>query len=262
MASKESRSKTKDSRQIIDKTKSDKLVKIGIVLVTVAFIFIIYKIFDMVVSTNQRVKLSGENYYQDFMGIRKEYSGEIEVIRTDNSTQLVLEDKSVVNLDSTPIYYKDILGRLILPSEMELINVYSGSLYRLDAFTNVIQDSEIMYVKKHNKDNKKSINNTFIYDGSDLYLFLEETQITVGKKKYKVSPLSYAIVNYRQNIEIYDYDKDEYTIISEDQVPEDDIIATNKNKDYKINMSVDSFTTGSSDQLLVKNISYLHEYDY
>ena len=40
------------------------------------------------------------------------------------------------------------------------------------------------------------------------------------------------------------------------------VIRVNKNKDYTINMSVDSFSTGSSDQLLRKNIDYLTELDY
>lgn len=246
-----------------NKQKNDKLIKIGIVIITIVFIFIIYKIFSIVVENNEKIDLSGEEYYQYFYGIRKEYSGEMEVTRADNEKQLILEDDTVVYLDSTPIYYKEVLGKVILPNKMEVVYPSNNTIYRLDEFTNIIQDSKVMYAKRFKKDKTKGLNNAFLYDGNDMYFFLEETTITIGKNKYKLSPLSYVIVNYRQNVEWYDYEKDEYTILSEKEATSsNDVKATNKNKDYVINMSVDSFSTGSTDQLLIKNIDYLNELDY
>lgn len=252
----------RDNRTKKNKEKNDKLIKIGIVIITLVFIFIIYKIFNIVVENTQKIDLSGNNYYQYFYGILEEYSGEIEVVRTDDYKQLVLENDRVIHLDSTPIYYKDILGKILLPEKMEVVFPNKDTIYKIDEFTNIIQDSNVMYAKRYKKDKTKSINSSFLYDGSDLYFFLEETTITIGKKKYKLSPLSYAIVNYRQNVEFYDYEKDEYTILDIDEVTKSDVIATNKNKDYTINMSLDSYSTGSSDRLLIKNIDYLTELDY
>ena len=252
----------KSNRSKKNKEKDDKLVKVGIILITIIFIFIIYKIFNIIVENNKKIDLSGDTYYQYFYGICKEYSGKIEVITKDDQKQLILENDNIVYLDSTPIYYKETLGKVLLPNRMEVVYPDKGTIYKLNEFTNIIQDSNVMYAKKYKKDNTKGINNTFLYDGDDLYFFLEETTITIGKSKYKLSPLSYAIVNYRQNVELYDYNKDEYIIIDESELPTDDVIAVNKNKDYTINMSVDSFSTGSTDQLLIKNIDYLNELDY
>lgn len=246
-----------------NKEKKYTFIKISIVIITVIFIFIIYKIFNAIVLENKKIDLSGDVYYQYFYGIYEEYSGKIEFVEQENSKQLVLENGKVIYLDSTPIYYKETLGKVLLPNKMEVVYPEKGKVYKLDDFSNIIQDSNVMYAKRLKKDNKKSINNSFIYDGEDLYFFLEETTITVGKKKYKLSPLSYAIVNYRQNIEFYDYEKDEYIILDEEQATSNsDVIATNKNKDYKINLSVDSFSTDSTDQLLIRNIDYLTEIDY
>lgn len=259
------KSKQGGNKRTIKKEKnnrSDKLIKIGIVLITIVFVFIIYKIFNMVISDNEKIDLSGETYYQYFLGLYEEYSGDMQVIQSGDNKQLVFEDGKTIYLDSTPIYYKDVLGRVLLPEKMAVVNPNAGSIYKTENFTNIIQDSKVMYAKKHKKDNTKNITDTFIYDGNDLYFFLEEVTITIGKKKYKLSPLSYAIVNYRQNVEFYDYDKDEYTILDEKQVTSSDVIATNKYKTYTINMSIDSFSTGSSDQLLIKNIDYLTELDY
>ena len=245
------------------KEKSYTFIKIAIAIITLVFIFIIYKIFNTIVLENNRIDLSGDIYYQYFYGIYEEYSGKLEIFEQENSKQLVLEDGKIIYLDSTPIYYKDTLGKVLFPSKMEVVYPEKGKVYMLDDFSNIIQDSNVMYAKRLKKDNKKSINNSFIYDGEDLYFFLEETTIKVGKKKYKLSPLSYAIVNYRQNIEFYDYKKDEYIILDEAQATSNsDVIATNKNKDYEINLSIDSFSTDYTDQLLIRNMDYLTELDY
>ena len=95
-----------------------------------------------------------------------------------------------------------------------------------------------------------------------MYFFLEETTIIVGNDEQTVSPLSYAIVNYRESIEIYDYDKDEYTIIQNEDSLVADIIAKNIPRNYTINMSVDSLSTEKSNQLLITSVNNLNEFNY
>jgi len=262
MKSKPSPTKSKTRTKKDNENKNDLVVKIGIIIITVVFIAIIYKIFNIVILNNEKIDLSGETYYQYFQGLYEEYSGKMEIVTSNQNKQLLVEDGRVIYLYSTPIYYKDTLGKLILPNQMMLINTANGSISKLEEYTNIIQNSKTMYAKKFKKENKKNIDNSVIFDGNDVYLFLEETTITIGKKKYKLSPLSYAIVNYRQNVEFYDYDKNEYIILDEDKVISSDVIATNKNKDYTMNLSIDSLSTGSSEQLLINNINDLNKLDY
>jgi len=70
------------------------------------------------------------------------------------------------------------------------------------------------------------------------------------------------IVNYRTNVEIYNYDKNEYTIIQDENALKNDIIAVNKAKNYSVNLSLDSMKTDKSNQLLITSIDNLNEYDY
>ena len=70
------------------------------------------------------------------------------------------------------------------------------------------------------------------------------------------------IVNYRTNVEIYNYDKNEYTIIQDENALKNDIIAVNKAKNYSVNLSLDSMKTDKSNQLLITSINNLNEYDY
>lgn len=253
--------RVKKSRRKSENPKNEKTIKLWLIIVIVAFLFIIYKIFDALVLTNEKIDVSGENYYQYFYGVREEYSGKIELIQNDDDVQFKLENGEIIHLDNTPIYYKDTLGKALFAKEMELYIPDSGA-YRLKDFTNIIQENKTTFVKRLNRKNKKTVNNGFLYDGNDLYFFLEKTTVEIGDAKYDLSPLSYVIVNYRDNVEIFDYEKEEYIIINDEEQLKSDVIAINKFRNYTVNMSVDSIVTESSQQLLFGNISKLEEFEY
>lgn len=241
--------------------KKEKLFKIAVIIVAILLALVIYKILDILIIKTEHYNLSGQTYYQYFNGIEQEYSGKMEVVQKDNENQLILEDGQVVYLDSTPMYYKDILGKSLLPKEMELVVPDNGT-YKLNKFTNVIEENNKMNLKKLNSSKTKEVDNGFLFDGNDLYFFLDDTTVTVGNKDYELPALSYAIVNYRTNVEIYNYDTNEYTIIQDEESLKGDVTATNKSKNYIINMSLDSLKTDKSNQLLITNINNLKEYDY
>ena len=241
--------------------KKEKALRVAVIIVAILLALVIYKILDILVIKTERYDLSGQTYYQYFNGIEQEYSGKMDVVQKDDETQLILENGQVVYLDSTPMYYKNILGKSLLPKEMELVVPDSGT-YKLNKFTNVIEENNKIKLKKLNSSKTKDIDNGFLFDGNDLYFFLDDTTITVGNKDYELPALSYAIVNYKTNVELYNYDTNEYTIIQDEESLKSDVTATNKSKNYTINMSLDSLKTDKSNQLLITNINNLREYDY
>ncbi len=241
--------------------KSEKDIKIALIVVVIIFAFVIYKIFDLLILNNENYDLSGETYYQYFFGVKQEYSGKMNLIQQDDDMQLILEDGKVINLDSTPMYYRDTLGKALLAQEMELV-IPDDSTYKLKKFTNVIEENNQTKLKRLNHDNEKNIDKGFIYDGNDLYFFLNDTTVTVGNTEYELPALSYVIVNYQSSVEIYNYEKDEYTIIQDENLLQSDVIATNKAQNYTINMSLDSLKTEKNSQLLISNINNLNEYEY
>ena len=127
--------------------KNERLVKISLIIVVILFAFIIYKIFDILVLSNEKYNLSGGTYYQYFYGVMEEYSGKMNVVKKDDDTQLILENGKVVYLDSTPIYYKDELGKMLFAKPMELIIPDIGN-YKLKQFTNVYEENNNMNIKK------------------------------------------------------------------------------------------------------------------
>lgn len=236
-------------------------VKMLLLLVIIILIVVFYRIFDTTVGFDPKIELDEEKYYQYFYGVMQEYSGKLNFINENDNKKLVLEDGKIVYLDTTPIYYKEILGKALFANKMELVIPNKG-VYKLDDFTQVIQENNNVYLKKMKNENKTSVNNAFIFDGNDLYFFLDEIAIKAGDQEYNISPLSYVIVNYKDSLEIYDYNKNEYIIIDDDEILQSDIIAINRPDNYIINMSVDSLLTQKSKQLLISNINNLSDFNY
>ena len=253
--------KSQSKRKIKKFGSNDKVIRIALVAVIIAFVFIIYQIFNAIVSSQTKINLSGESYYQYFAGIKQEYSGSMDVQQINDDIKLVLEGGKTVYLDSTPMYYTDVLGKALIPAQVELV-MPTGEIYKLDKFTNIIRENYTSKIKKFNKNNQEEVNGSFLYDGNDMYFFLETTTITIGANQYVVSPLSYAIVNYRTSIEIYDYEKNDYITINDDESLKFDVLATGISNKYSINMSIDSLSTSKGEQLLIKSINDLKEYKY
>ena len=92
--------RVKKSRRESENPKNEKTIKLWLIIVIVAFLFIIYKIFDALVLTNEKIDVSGENYYQYFYGVREEYSGKIELIQNDDDVQF-LTDSNETALNKT-----------------------------------------------------------------------------------------------------------------------------------------------------------------
>jgi len=251
----------KKKKNVKNETKNEITIKLGLIITLIIFLYIVYKIFNIAIFSKEKVDLSDENLYQYFYGMKEEYRGKKEIYETKDEIGLILENGSKVGLDSTPIYYEDVIGKVLFAKEMELVNIDGGN-YRISRFTNIIQENNLTYAKKINKKNKKILDNAFIFDGKDLYFFLDEMQIKIGEQEYNLSPLSFAIIDYRNNIEFYNYETNEYTIINDEELVKIDVLATCNLHNYTINMSVDSVNSAKNSKLLISNISNLPELEY
>ncbi len=231
--------------------KKDNLVKI----VMVILLLVVLAVVALLLRFSETGIFEDHSFYQYFSGKKIEYEGSLKLSRKNEITELEFKDTKVT-LDSTPIYYKDVENRVLLPKDMAIIYpLQATKMYKINYFSNVSFDGADVYIER--EDNRKNVQNAFLYDGNDLYFFLEETKIIVNEKEYIVSPLSYAIVDYNKNIELYNYKEDKYEIID---TPNQEIFA--RTDKYTINLSIDSINSQNSDQLLLKKIESLNNFDY
>lgn len=196
--------------------------------------------------------------YQYFSGARVAYSGKATIKRNNEITSIESKEKKI-DTGFIPIYFQKVDNECLLPETMELVfPSIKNKSYKVNYFTKIMYDytgdietSFLVY-----KDKRILLDNSFLYDGDNLYFFPYSTSILIDGKNYNLSPLSYIIVNYKDMIEMYDKQSDKYTIIDSHN---NDVIATMDN--YKINLSTDMIMYNNENRLLIKNIDKLSNYN-
>ena len=256
LESQKRKEKIEEQAELLEKKKKRKssIITTSIIAALIVIIVIVIIIIGSLNSTT----VESHDFYQWYSGQRVEYKGELTFTRKEGLTELKAKDRKVT-LDSTPVYYSDENGKVILPEDMAVVYPNNnGMMYRINHFADITEENGEIYLETNlaTKTNKTKLEKAFLYDGQDLYFFLERTTITVNGTSYEVSPLSYVIVRYKQSVEIYNYEKDEYQIIDTSETQE----AKVETDTYTINLSVDSLQTAEKEQLLIKGLSYLQEF--
>ena len=244
-----------ESEQIEKKKKRRSSIIMSSVIAALILIIVIVVI---IIGNLNSTTTENHDFYQWYSGQKVEYKGQLTFTRKEGLTELKATDRKVT-LDSTPVYYADENDKVIFPEDMAIVYPNNnGMMYRINHFADIIEENGSIYLETNlaTKTNKTKLEKAFLYDGQDLYFFLERTTITVNGTNYEVSPLSYAIVRYKQNVEIYNYEKDEYQVIDTTETQEAKVVTDT----YTINMSVDSLQTAEKDQLLIRGLSYLQEF--
>jgi hypothetical protein len=213
-----------------------------ILLIIIFLLFIFNKKIDEITFENHQ-------FYQYLSGIRFDYGGKLKINHDNEITNLSFKNIKI-NLDSTPIYFEDI-KKVLFPKNMIVVYPVSGGLqYKIGYYSTIYNDKNTFYIR--NGSLKKVLSNCFLYDGDNLYFFIEKANITVNNTVYNISPFSYVIVDYNQNIQIFNYEKQEFKII--DTQKQEIIVSTDN---YSINSSIDAINYNKKSRLLLKNFKYL-----
>ena len=196
------------------------------------------------------VEIKNRSLYQYLTGIKVEYKGKIRINKTkDEITKLSFTDQ-VIELDTTPIYYKG-EKRVLFPKNMAVIYPLKGLQYKINYYSELYEDYD-EFVLKDGSLNKRMFD-SIIYDGGDIYFLTEKCTVTFGDKKYELDPLSYVIVDTLNNVvSVYNYAKDEFTILENIK---DQVIITNGK--FKVNASLDLMYYNDTSKLFIKDVSKL-----
>lgn len=222
-----------------------------LVLIIAILCFINYK--------NNVKKYKTMSLYQYFSGVKYEYTGEVTLTLKDGIIDLKNEDSSKkINFDSLPVYVKGSEHKMILPKTMSVvIPSIKNKNYKISKLTMVKTDFELdnQSYLLYEYDNMY-LDKSFLYDGVDTYVFLDNVELVVDDKKINLSPLSYVVAPFRGDIEIYDYKNDKCTII-EDRESE---VIVNYDK-YVVDLTSDLIEyPDNSFKLLVKSVNKLPLY--
>ena len=226
------------------KTKTENLKEI---FVRIALILVIVNIISASVTYIRQINTSkvtskSNEFYQYFGEIKQEYIGEIELSQEGEIKRLKSIDAEI-ELDSTPVYFKN-ENKVIFPEDMGIVVPNQNSIaYKLPRFSMALKEGNSVYAEINNKQ--------FLVQNS-LYFFIEPITIKIDEEEYELSPLSYVCVEYNGDIEIYNKQKDEIKVLD---IKEKKVTAENKN--YKIDLNVDSIIYNEKEQLLQKKTDKL-----
>lgn len=224
-------------------------IPIAFMIVLFASFFFYYKF-----SLENKFKVDKEEeLYQYFDGEKYEYKG---IISENRKKEIVdFKEKNIkINQDGTPIYYKN-KKTVIFPHDMSIVMpTLSCAEYLTKKYS---------YIKNNSKDYKlitegynNNLGHYFLYDGNDIYFFIDEVKLTVNKEEIKLSPLSYVIATYRDKISYYDKETDTFKTI---EIDNDD--STVSSDYYKIYISRDIVDYFGTNVILTNQIKLLSTID-
>lgn len=191
--------------------------------------------------------------YQYFAGAKNVYTGKVTLSLDDEITKIETTE-GVYDMEDAPIYFQNVDNTALTSKTMLLVFPrINNKNYRINAFSKIEYDKESNVSFYYLGKNKILLEDAFLYDGDNVYMFLCNTSVVIGEKTYELSPLSYMVVNYHDQIEVYDKASDKYEIID---FYDKDVIATYSS--HKINMSVDMV---NDNRLLIKTFDNLPIYE-
>ena len=194
----------------------------------------------------QQFTIKQEELYTFAADHRTEFVGDITLNHENEITKMTYNGSEVVFL-SEPIYYKG-KKKFVLPNKMSVVFPISNrNQYKINRFT--VIDNEGAQPYAQNVDLNYGLTNAFIYDGYDLFVFVEEGTLTYGEKTIQLSPLSFVRCEYKGSISIYNFEKDE--MIYEELIT-DNVVASFEN--YSINLSNDLLIVSDKSTLLTRGI--------
>lgn len=224
---------------------------IPITLMIVLFVsFLIY--YKVMISDNYREE-EIKQVYQYFYDTKYEY--DLTISKNRKKEIVDIKSKNIdINFDSTPIYYKD-KDIVILPQNMSIVMpTISCAEYLSKQYSYITYENNI-YTLTTNKYNDK-LKHYFLYDGNDLYFFIEPVTLTINNEKIELSPFSYVIAIYNNYISYYDKKTDTFKTIT---ITNDN--STVENNYYSINISTDNLNYQGTNVILTSDIEKLMTID-
>lgn len=158
-------------------------------------------------------------------------------------------DKNTI-VDSFPMYNRD-KKIVIFPKSMSVVYA-ANEFYQYSTNDNSYIYYDVNNYKLIDKDYNDSVRHSFLYDGNNLYFFLDKVKLKIGDKTVELSPLSMVIANLNNNVLYYDYESDTANLV---KYAKQDVIA--ENKYYSINLMQDKVNYYGNTKLLMDQLDSL-----
>lgn len=236
------------------KNKSKNLLKDKRVIIT-GIIIIVFIVVLIIIETKGKnnlntVRIENQSMYQYLDNVKVAYDTSLTLESDNNITNMEISDKKEY-IDNLPLYYSG-LDMAIFPSNMSLIFPLNNYAQKKVPALTVLDAQSSLYKTLKYKNNNYDLENVFLYDGNDLYFFIEPTTLVLDNKEIALQPLSFVVYNNLTGyVSYYNYGQEANMVL----VKKDCLAKTNN---YTINLKIDGIVSGDDYKLLVKNLEILN----
>lgn len=238
--------------QSMDDIKKIKVSPSILAIIILVLLLICAYVLFFEINDYRKIREEKYDFYYYFIDDKIEFDATISINSQDRIFGLTSNN---VSMNSTPVYYSDYEGQVILPANMEIVFPYKRMpMYKLGAYSKIYYKNNALYA--NSEAGVGRIYDCFLYDGENLYVFLESTTVKIGEQEYSLSPLSFVEVDLNY-VRIYDYQYDKYEFI---ESPSEKVFAYTT--EYMIELSEDSFSYNNSYYLLIKNVDALNLHEF
>lgn len=233
-----------------DKFKNKRLNSSILAIIILILLLICSFVLFFEINGYRSIQESTIDVYYYFANVRIDFNGKI--LYNSKERILNLEGDNII-LTSTPVYYNN-QDTMILPSNMEIVQPYKNSpMHSLGTFAKIYYRGNYLYANIENGIGR--LYDCFLYDGNDLYVFLEDTTVIIGDEKYELNPMSFIEVS-GNNVEIYNKKTDYHVNFTTDSK----VMAYTD--EYSIDLVVDAVNYNSNYYLLMKKPESLSLYEF
>lgn len=203
-----------------NRTVSEKAVRKSLnkttILFVVLFVLGIIGIVFVVLYVNRATSLVlDEDTYQYFSSTKVFHDKGVSLTNSEMST-ILIEDKSEVGVDNTPMYTYD-ESAIYLPESYSYASVDNNTFWRIPEFMKITRESNNAFSCTFN-DDSYTIQHGFLFDANMNYIFLDSGTIYVNEyNTYKVSPFSFFSKEADEFFRIYGAYSHEFSIPKKDR---------------------------------------------
>ena len=239
-------------REGVDTKKGGKYFKpaitVALLLLSFAIVILVCIKLNEVLNRQRIENVSVYTWFNEEM-ISYDETAELVFDRNNSATELRIDGKKQ-EIETTPFFYND-ERKVLFPQEMSLIQprMNNGQQNRIPSLAFV--DGTSVTPKISFANFEQELGSSFLFDGSDLYFFINPVNLIVGEEEIELPVFSFATYNY--NHELYVYNYDEGTAKYYENVDSVKAMADA----YMIDLVTDTYNINGKSRLLVQNVGAL-----
>lgn len=170
-----------------------------------------------------------------------------ELIRNDDNKTILVGKDVEEEVSSLPIYYEGTTKMLLPENMVYFVPRENCAKYRFNYCSELDIPNGSGNIILKNSNDETILDKGFVFDGTDIYIFLEDMKVELNNVEYSISAGSYVEANYYELIQIYDRRTGQFVM----ENTSGDVIAMAANGDYSISLIGDSVTLNDGTKFLL-----------